>query len=245
MKYDFLSGLAVSALLIAAPLSAASAADMAVKAPPAPAAAPVGWTGCYVGFNVGDTWSRSRSYDSVDSVTAAFEGLPWSNPIPGNSAIGGGTVGCDYQTGALVFGVEGDGDVTDLSGSRPLIPPFNTTFTNSVSEAWFATARGRIGYTGGAWLLYATGGAAFAGVEEHAYGATGLGQDQKKTLDGWTAGVGVEYAFMNNLSLKMEYLYADLGHSTFFTPGVNTISSSESTTYRQQLVLVGINLRFH
>ena len=60
-----LGGLALSTLFITAPLSIASAADMAVKAPP-PALAPVpaySWTGCYIGGNTGGTWAKSDDVD--------------------------------------------------------------------------------------------------------------------------------------------------------------------------------------
>lgn len=52
MRRGVLGYLAVSALLLAAPWSAAHAADMALKARPAAAAAaplPYNWTGFYVG----------------------------------------------------------------------------------------------------------------------------------------------------------------------------------------------------
>jgi outer membrane immunogenic protein len=57
MKRHIIGGVAVSALLIAAPLSAASAADMALKAPP-PAPVVWSWTGGYVGGNVGYSWGK-------------------------------------------------------------------------------------------------------------------------------------------------------------------------------------------
>jgi len=227
------------ALIAALGVTPAIAADMSYKAPPAPVWT---WTGCYVGVNWGATWSRSKSFDLVDVVNPALEGSQWSNPITATGAIGGGTAGCNYQTGAWVFGVEGDFDGTNLSGSSPLIPPFATAFTNVVSEHWFATARGRLGYASGAWLLYATGGAAFGRVEENAFDI--IGQDQTNTMTGWVAGLGVEYSLQKNLSAKAEYLYADLGNSTFFIPGVNTIASSERTSYQQQLVRLGLNWRF-
>ena len=40
------------------------------------------------------------------------------------------------------------------------------------------------------------------------------GGSVSRTKFGWTAGAGIEYAFLGNWSAKVEYLYADLGSST-------------------------------
>ena len=53
--------LAATALIGLAAINAASAADLALKAPPPPPVVDE-WTGGYVGLNLGGSWGRSRTY---------------------------------------------------------------------------------------------------------------------------------------------------------------------------------------
>jgi outer membrane immunogenic protein len=103
---------------------------------------------------------------------------------------------------------------------------------------WLGTARGRIGYGGwNNWMPYITGGAAFGGVK--ITDASGSGTATKL---GWTAGVGLEYAFLGNWSTKVEYLYADLGKATCAAPSCGVIDVTG--TYKVNLVRLGLNYRF-
>ena len=98
-------------------------------------------------------------------------------------------------------------------------------------NSWLATARARIGYAGWSnWLPYITAGAAGGDIK-----ATDVVGSATKTKIGWTAGLGVEYAFMSNWSAKLEYLYADLGKfdcgsSCMAWSGPPTTSASKPTS---------------
>ena len=61
------------------------------------------------------------------------------------------------------------------------------------------------------------------------------------TTIGWTAGAGVEYAFLGNWSAKLEYLYADLGTATCDASicGVDT-----DIKPKINIVRAGLNYRF-
>ncbi len=86
---------------VAAP---ALAADLPVKAPPAPAPIPVfSWTGFYLGANVGGAWSNSTITDNVTGASLSTDN---------SGFIGGGQVGFNYQVNNWVFGVEWDIDGT-------------------------------------------------------------------------------------------------------------------------------------
>src|SRR5215471_11028914 len=76
-------------------------ADMATKAPPVPfyAPPPFTWTGFYIGGNVGGAWGQGTI---VDTLTGASFG---SGTV--GAFAGGGQLGFNYQTGNLVWGVEG------------------------------------------------------------------------------------------------------------------------------------------
>ncbi len=58
---------------------------------------------------------------------------------------------------------------------------------------------------------------------------------------GWTAGVGVEYAMMAAWSVKLEYLYVDLGK---FDCGPTCGATPDEVTFKANLVRAGVNYRF-
>jgi outer membrane immunogenic protein len=228
----------------------ALAADMPTKAPmyKAPVAALWEWTGCYVGVEGGGNWGRTRNYD----ITAPFVGIPVTNPYDLSGGLAGGTVGCNYQIGKWVIGAEGDVSWTNKSGIANEIPPFNTTATIAVKERWIDTVRGRLGYKFGAqdqFLLYVTGGGAFVGVTATTCVPGVFCASASNTMAGWTVGGGGEWAIWpatpsphNWLSLKIEYLYVDLGSKDFLFN--TTLTTNKNVSVVDHLVRVGVNLHF-
>ena len=104
---------------------------------------------------------------------------------------------------------------------------------------WLETTRARVGWIWNRAVFYGTAGAALGGVTTSASaagaGAALTGSDTQ-TRFGWTAGAGIEYAFTNNISAKVEYLHVDLGTQTQITV--------DSVKFTTDLVRGGINLRF-
>jgi outer membrane immunogenic protein len=202
-------GLAIAAVF-AAPM-AASAADLgpapSYKAPAYVAPSYATWSGFYVGVNAG------YGFGKADAAGA--------NVDP-SGFLAGGTIGYNLQTGVWVWGLEGDFDYSAMKDSKAGV---------EVKSPWFATARGRIGYAGwGNLMPYITGGAAFANLK-----ATAAGVSDNATRVGWTAGAGLEYAMWSNWSVKVEYLYADLG--TYSLNGTDV-------DYTTNIVRAGLNYRF-
>ena len=67
-----------------------------------------------------------------------------------------------------------------------------------VKDTWLGTARGRLGYAGwNNWLPYITGGGAFGNIKV----STPFG-DNSNTKWGWTAGAGLEWAFLAELECQ-------------------------------------------
>src|ERR1700694_967392 len=97
----------------------AMAADLPVKAPiyETPAVAPVyNWTGFYVGVNGGGSWGRANPdvvYDPSSSLSVAAVSSA-SQSIKG--ALGGLQAGYNVQTGAFLFGLETDIQITGQKG---------------------------------------------------------------------------------------------------------------------------------
>jgi outer membrane immunogenic protein len=246
------SGLAVSALLMAGPLSVAGAADMAVKAPPL--LAPVySWGGCYVGANTGGAWAhKSTIYENVISTTGVV--TPVNAPVGSTTADGwayGGQIGCDYQVNStLVVGIRGMGDGTTMKGSNQW-PPGTLAFTNNYKINAFETVVGKAGL-----LLTPTievfGLAGVAVAEESltltsavtgAVTATG-----NQTRTGYDVGGGACTMAARNVDVCIEYDHMGFGTKSFQIGAVGTPTiASYGTSIEQSVdkVLVQIDYRFN
>ncbi len=226
----------------------ASAADMPLKALPPPV--PVyTWTGCYVGLNIGENYGRSKTEygDNRLDIRGVTPGLQATSDIKLTGAMGGAQVGCNYQFGAWVFGVEGDYDATNKDGQE-----FQTLRPNwqlQVTETWLATARARLGYTvTDRWLWYVTGGGAWTSMRVNNFVPGGVGafltSQEKRTISGWTVGVGTEYAVGYGWSIKSEFLYVNFGSKDFFS-AANRVSDSVIRVKQEDYVWrVGMNYKF-
>jgi outer membrane immunogenic protein len=218
-----LTGIAAAALL-ALPLTA-QAADLprpSYKAPAYVVPAYASWSGFYVGINGGYGFGTSD----------------WDRPPNGMDVSGGqvgGTIGYNFQTGSWVWGAEGDFDWSDIQGDSGCFGGA----TCKIENDWFGTARVRLGYAGwNNWLPYITGGAAFADLKASNSAISSV----TKTQLGWTAGVGIEYAWRTNWSVKLEYLYADLG--SFDCGASCSTTPPDNVSFKTSLIRAGINYRF-
>jgi outer membrane immunogenic protein len=247
---------AAAALLAAAmgvPVFAADLPAPQVYAPPPPAVAPrlFSWTGCYLGIEGGGVLGRTQEINA-GGPNPALVGVPMTSPFNVDGALVGGTVGCNYQISSAVVGVENDFSWTNASGSSPDIAPFPAATTNTVKQQWLDTLRGRIGFAWDQFLIYGTGGTAFADVNATACSGAGFCVSDSQTRTGWTAGVGGEWAVWTTpagaLTFKAEYLHVDLGNGTFFSPpirvGTGTFDS-RSAKLTDEIVRAGVNWKFN
>ncbi|MGI8526760.1 MAG: outer membrane beta-barrel protein [Pseudolabrys sp.] len=204
------------------------AADLprpAYKAAPPLYAAPFSWSGFYIGLNGGYGWGKS-SWSNVLGTTGDFN-------VKG--FVGGGTLGYNLQTGVYVFGLEGDIDYSAIKGTADASCGAGSCDTRNT---WLGTARGRVGYAWDRWLPFITGGAAFGGIRMTPLAG---GTSESQTRVGWTLGGGVEYAFMNSWSAKLEYLYVDLGKTSC---GATTCGLDTDVEFRTSIIRAGLNYRF-
>jgi outer membrane immunogenic protein len=196
----------------------AFAADLTPPPPPPPPVPIFSWTGLYVGGQIGYAWDH-------DSVSAFFPGPNFSSGFPAfgvvsfsdspNGVIGGVHVGYNLQINQWVAGVEGTVDGTSVSRSG-VFNPFGFA-TLDESSTVQGSIRVRAGIAFDRVLLYGTGGAAFAGIDNvYTTSLTSppffLTERVSRTRSGWTAGGGLEYAVTNNWSIRAEYRYSDFGH---------------------------------
>jgi outer membrane immunogenic protein len=236
----------------------AAAADLSARIPtkaPAMMAPSFTWTGCYLGGYVGGAFAN-RAASATD--TNGYNGPDtWSyNLSP--SPIGGGTLGCNYQTGQFVFGLEGEGGYMSLRGSAldPLSPflPLDTTSSTTVGD-WYAMATGRAGIAWDRALLYVKGGAAFVNTKvsvvdpilQPVIGNT-INAAATQLVTTWTIGGGLEYALGGNWTIKGEYMYIAL-NQTQNACGAATIGGGRfcwsETIPGVHTVKIGLNYLFN
>jgi outer membrane immunogenic protein len=226
-------------------LSAAYAADLPLPVKALPPPVPVWtWTGCYVGIEAGAATGR----DTITANTGALTGRLVANPSATDGLVGG-TIGCNYQFSRyFVIGIEDDLSWNGLHGAATDQRPFNTAFSHSFSNNWIDTLRGRAGIA--TWdhaLLYATGGAAFAGIQNSVAGPGGIGASSTTNVTGWTVGGGVEFMPIENLSIKVEYLFVQfptIGNAFNTSPPVGTFTGVNARL-SENILRVGFNWRFN
>jgi len=239
----------------------AVAADMAAKAPspaPAPVAPVSGWTGFYLGGNIGYAWgSDSKTSTGIETITGTAID-PGTATLHPNGGFSGIQSGYNWQFAPTwLVGYESDFQYGRIKGSASCLVhcgaqnafPFVTYQSFNVTDRlnWFGTVRGRFGYVAGPALLYVTGGLAYGQVERQAnlagntffIGGFSGSFDNTTTKVGWTLGGGLEAKLAGwfpswmgswaGWSGKIEYLYIDLGH----------VNDNLNETYASNAFLLG------
>lgn len=236
MKKILIAG--ASALVLMA--GAAQAADLpnrrAAPSSPVYATPMFTWTGFYVGVNAGYGFGEFTR-----------DGRNFDDP---SGFIGGGQVGYNMQFGQFVAGLEADLQYADLGRNDNLgfIAAPGVYVSGARGIEWFGTVRGRLGVAFDRFLVYATGGLAYGGGDDNSFGFAANGNDDVEF--GWTLGGGVEYAFTNNLTFRVEGLYVDIdrGNSNGFvvTPAgvVTPVAGIDSGNDGFGVIRAALNYKF-
>ena len=268
-------GLAAAvSIAVACTGAAAVAADLppAYKAPVKAIAPAAGWTGLYIGGNVGYGWDSGSTGISAAAIDpalapalASFVGAglyPAALSPSARGVIGGGQIGYNWQLPSQwLIGLEADLQGSGIEGSDSQTQSGNhDTISTGVTKSidWFGTVRGRVGFlVTPQWLLYGTGGLAY-GETKSSFTTTDLTQGcvpngalcangaSSRVGTGWTAGAGAEAMLGPNWSAKVEYLYVDLGRRSLDIPASTLpIVFSTSTPFHEQIVRAGVNYHFN
>jgi outer membrane immunogenic protein len=170
-----------------------------------------------------------------------------------------GQVGYNLQTGLFVWGIEADIQVSGINQTGTIVLPCcNPTFTGTPASLsildrleWFGTVRGRLGLA--IWdhtLLYGTGGVIYGEEslsQTKTFAAITYSGINTPIHTGWIGGVGVEYAFANNISAKLEGLFYDMGSQTVVvstSPLSGFTTTGTFTSNNGAMVRLGANLKF-
>jgi outer membrane immunogenic protein len=201
------------------------------------------WSGIYIGGNIG-AGLLSDTYTPIGVGTAP--GVPLgSTKVAPVGLIGGGQAGVNFEWAPWVIGAEVTWDSSNISGSGTVADAGGTSESSTSNPAWIATATGRFGWASNDLLFYAKGGGAWMHVDYTQVlvngGVSGPVQSISDTRSGFTAGAGLEYAFSENLSGRMEYDFMEFGTKDFpgFTLTPVSVKSNLST------LTAGINYRFN
>jgi high affinity Mn2+ porin len=223
-----LAGIALGAFALDA---TARAADLKLPAKAPYLQAVFDWTGFYIGGHTGYGRGSSTAVLADPAVT------PTDSRFSG--VIGGVQAGYNWRLpSGLLLGVEADLTFPNYLPSNSIVALLGTA-RSEVIEKWdyFGTARGRIGYTSGPWLAYATGGLAWAG--ERFINTPAIGSEEKHISHrlGWAAGAGVEYGFAPHWSVRLEYLYSQFEKANVLFPS----GTQYASTLDFQQLRIGLN----
>jgi outer membrane immunogenic protein len=221
-------------------------ADMGVPIVIPSATPPFTWTGCYAGGQAGGGFGQKDLNDSV-GIVSSLSGFTSAN-LNIRGYMLGGQIGCDYQfRPSWVVGIEGAATGGNIHGSTSVATPALLGDSANFRETTdlLTSITGRIGYAWNNWLLYAKGGAAWASDRYSASDVLATYDfEGSETRFGWTAGAGVEWAFSDIWSVRLEYDYYGFGtRSVNFTDNVSGTVGPLDIKQDIQVIKVGVN--FH
>ncbi|MFA5950026.1 MAG: outer membrane beta-barrel protein [Hyphomicrobium sp.] len=169
------------------------------------------WQGLYIGVHGGYGSSNASGAFDTGEINS---GDRIRSDVDADGGLGGVQIGYNFQSAGWVYGIEGDWSFTDWSERRFDANLYPTGTDNiSTSIDWLASLRGRLGFSTGSTLIYATAGVAWIGADADACDCeTGVGQTVSRGSvsfndTGWVAGGGIETSIGPSLSLRGEALY--------------------------------------
>ncbi len=175
----------------------------------------IAWNGFYGGLHIGAGFGDIKGLGALAGVDA-------DDKMSG--VVGGVLAGWNVTKNNWLFGVEGDFAGTGISGKINILGV-------NVSEniRWNGNLRGRIGYllTPDV-LLFGAGGLSIADYNIKTDSL--IAGNDSSVFVGWTVGGGIESAALDNVRLRLEYLYADYGSKRMFNSvgGVNVTPSTHT-----------------
>lgn len=216
---------AMTALIVATPaLSADPIRPMPIPVVPVVDSSSI-WDGFYAGLNVGYGWGNAEVTMGGLTVNEGIDG--W---------LGGAQIGYNFANGGMVFGVEADIQAADIKGTANF-PNYGDVEFGIQS---FGTVRARIGADAGTFMPYITAGLAYGSLGYEATPLVGTAVSGSEWAWGWAAGAGVEAMLADNISIKGEYLYIDIGKPTFDLGGGTTFDGAANA----HTARLGVNFHF-
>ncbi|WP_315704093.1 MULTISPECIES: outer membrane protein [unclassified Bradyrhizobium] len=240
----------LTASFAAVGIAPAFAADLAArsytKAPPAYVTPLPTWAGFYIGANGGADWSHNCwTLNNVAGVPLAVTQPEGCHNA--TSGVVGGQIGYRWQAASWVFGLEAQGDWTDLKSSNVSTAALAAGVTNQTKTDAIGLFTGQVGYAWGNVLWYVKGGAAVTHNKYRGLATlTGAEIDSaSETRWGGTVGTGLEYGFAPNWSVALEYDHLFMGSRNVSFPAT-AVANARTDTIKQDvdMATVRVNYRF-
>lgn len=220
------------------------------------------YAGINGGYGFGKNIVRTVGGSPVNNATVADGARPPIAKLNTEGFLGGVQLGHNWRMDNYVLGLETDAQYTDMQDTRTVVTTGtafpgvrNNRFVQNMN--WFGTTRARLAYAWDNAMIYGTGGIAYGRLKNQ---VNFSGPSPASTLQftdsyrrnnfGYTVGAGFEQGLDVNWSIKMEYLYYDLGPSELF-PNVIAGSGGAGSGYQSsfnnqgQIGRIGINYRFN
>jgi outer membrane immunogenic protein len=210
MKRVLLASVAVATVFA----GTAMAADMRVKAPAPPPPPPAfSWSGFYIGGNIGGAWSNVEIINATTGASFNTSGT--------SGFMGGGQVGFNFQASSFVFGVEFDGDWTDLKRTSGVLAVGAAALQAEARTNGVTSLAARFGFAADRFFLYGKAGVGWVSNELIVRDLiTGASVSATNSNSGFLWGIGGEYAFTPNWTVKLEYDHINLDDRRVIAPVV-------------------------
>jgi outer membrane immunogenic protein len=228
-----LAGLAATTVMS----SVAMAADVVVIPPiapaapiPVPAPAPP-FSGPYFGLLLGYGFGH-KFWDAGFATT--------EHDV--NGFVAGAEAGFRFQTGGMVFGVEGDWAWTNIIGTSDPCAPAFPAYSCTTDLDWLATLTGQVGFAPGNVLFYGEAGAAWA--RENFTVTNGVTLTGTDVNNGWLVGGGVVFASDNRWYIKGEYNFINFGTDTVEVTDGAAITVPFDLTQTMHVFKIGVGMQF-
>jgi outer membrane immunogenic protein len=220
--------------------STSFAADLRVR--PTMYRAPVvvadSWTGCYFGGHAGYAVSGASTTLHDDGLTTGDEPLSSDNARGGAYGV---QLGCNWQQGQVVYGVEGDYTWTDAN-STTTVAEAGGADSAYIKVRNLASVRGRAGLAFQNWLIYVTAGGAW-GRSTHTVNDLGLVNTFDRTNSGIVYGAGAEMDWGNGITIRAEYLRYSFGKDEYTLLIGNPESAANLRMDYVDVVRFGLNYK--
>ena len=217
--------------------SSANAADIMID----PTPERFGWTGAYVGIDLGGAWHDGSSDTLTSTAAHAFDDF---DDVLGSdgSLLGGIHAGYDMQFGSFVVGGLLEAAIVDL----------DETFDDGANDVlvessidYLASAKLRLGYAFNRLLVYGTAGASMTSYHINAIDRVADDEGSlSETMFGYNVGLGMEYAATQHIALKLDYAFHDFASEEFEFNSVNSFFEDEEVDLKMHTLKVGLSYRF-
>jgi outer membrane immunogenic protein len=233
----------VASLALGISATVAHAADAIItEEPPVPVVENItpafSWSGIYfggqAGYGFGKTKLKNEDGESLYDGNGKLDGF-----------LGGVYAGYNFDLGnSMVLGIDGDVTYNKYKKNENVVFPGNASVTTQTKSEWGGAARLRAGYAVDRFLPYIAGGVALAQVKNSRQ--LEVGDDLSyaslsKTRVGYTVGAGVDYAATDNVVLRLEYRFTDLGTDKF---RFNEASQEVKSKLQTNDIRVGVAYKF-